>query len=170
MLYYFSSQCILSLNNNNNDNNNNHSYEARGVITWRFICNMYQYSPTLSISCPTRVMSQKISFNTMATLSRLGGTYSYTYAQGTDWWLSLYIDEGKVWGQGDRNEEGSGSRCSGSNSEAPSEGVLNSMVYPGGPPSLDTEEMVTGAEHTPGLGVLGGDLCVENGMIRTRVK
>ncbi|XP_042030707.1 MACPF domain-containing protein NSL1-like [Salvia splendens] len=58
---------------------------------------------------------------------------------------------------------------------------LNSAVYPGGPPSparapkmahfVDTKEMVRGPEDTPGYWVVtGAKLCVENGMIRIKVK
>lgn len=58
---------------------------------------------------------------------------------------------------------------------------LNSAVYPGGPPSparapkmshfVDTKEMVRGPEASPGYWVVtGAKLCVENGMIRVKVK
>lgn len=58
---------------------------------------------------------------------------------------------------------------------------LNSAVYPGGPPTparapkmshfVDTKEMVRGPEDSPGYWVVtGAKLCVENGMIRIKVK
>ncbi|KAH6773678.1 MAC/Perforin domain-containing protein [Perilla frutescens var. frutescens] len=65
--------------------------------------------------------------------------------------------------------------------KAPPKVDLNSAVYPGGPPSpvrapkmshfVDTKEMVRGPEDTPGYWVVtGAKLCVENGMIRIKVK
>lgn len=58
---------------------------------------------------------------------------------------------------------------------------LNSAVYPGGPPTparapkmshfVDTKELVRGPEDSPGYWVVtGAKLCVENGMIRIKVK
>ncbi|XP_051125560.1 MACPF domain-containing protein NSL1 [Andrographis paniculata] len=65
--------------------------------------------------------------------------------------------------------------------EKPVKVDLNSAVYPGGPPSparapkmshfVDTKEMVRGPEDPPGYWVVtGAKLCVENGMIRIKVK
>ncbi|KAK4439972.1 MACPF domain-containing protein NSL1 [Sesamum alatum] len=65
--------------------------------------------------------------------------------------------------------------------QKPTKVDLNSAVYPGGPPSparapkmshfVDTKEMVRGPEDPPGYWVVtGAKLCVENGMIRIKVK
>ncbi|KAL2244433.1 MACPF domain-containing protein NSL1 [Sesamum indicum] len=65
--------------------------------------------------------------------------------------------------------------------QKPAKVDLNSAVYPGGPPSparapkmshfVDTKEMVRGPEDPPGYWVVtGAKLCVENGMIRIKVK